>query len=210
MGVDDSNDCKQPRHTALNHAEEREYAGFGIRAFARILDLALYSSISVALWMTILSVLSVIGQTGFPANEGGRNIIGWTLMPAASLIAPVVFSIGMLLAWATGTGICGMTLGKYICGLIVQKENGSPIRFGDALKREIAYCLDSVFYGMVGYLTMRDSDRRQRLGDRWAHTVVVERSSVSEMALPSRRRIIVGIGFSGLLFLVAFGTIMLV
>lgn len=91
--------------------------------------------------------------------------------------------------WVTGTlgftaynVICltvhGSTLGKQILSIVVVQENGTRCRLIPAIIREFGYFVDSFFFGLVGYSAMQGSVMEQRYGDRWAHTVVRERSDV--------------------------------
>jgi uncharacterized RDD family membrane protein YckC len=72
----------------------------------------------------------------------------------------------------------GWTPGKRIIGLRVANEDGSRIGFRGALVRNLVRPLDAeypvgVFLGAFLVMTSR---RRQRLGDRWARTLVVQDS----------------------------------
>jgi uncharacterized RDD family membrane protein YckC len=86
------------------------------------------------------------------------------------------FAYHFLLEWALG-----WTPGKRILGLRVAALDGSPVGFRGALLRNLSRILDAeyplaVFLG--GFLLMT-SARRQRLGDRWGRTLVVQDAPVS-------------------------------
>jgi len=52
--------------------------------------------------------------------------------------------------------------------------SGVPISFLQSLKRRVFDPIDLfVFFGLVGYLTVKNSDRHQRVGDIVAGTIVV-------------------------------------
>jgi uncharacterized RDD family membrane protein YckC len=53
--------------------------------------------------------------------------------------------------------------------------DGSPITYGAAFVRTILLIIDLLFAGLVGAILIWTSDKKQRLGDRLAHTVVVKK-----------------------------------
>jgi uncharacterized RDD family membrane protein YckC len=62
--------------------------------------------------------------------------------------------------------------------MVVVKEDASPCGVNAGLIRSLAYMIDSLFFGLVAYLQMNKSPQQQRLGDRWAGTIVVRRASL--------------------------------
>ena len=68
----------------------------------------------------------------------------------------------------------GQTPGKRALGLRVIRENGYPIRAGDAVVRNLIRILDAPPLGaVVGSLVMLCNDRAKRIGDFAAGTIVV-------------------------------------
>ncbi|WP_338729360.1 RDD family protein [Haladaptatus sp. DJG-WS-42] len=67
----------------------------------------------------------------------------------------------------------GQTIGKRLFGIKVVKENGEACNMGSALVRNLLEIIDGLFYYLVGFIVMAMSDKRQRIGDRLAGTVVV-------------------------------------
>lgn len=67
----------------------------------------------------------------------------------------------------------GKTLGKHLFGIKVVTENGDRCGYVDSLVRNVLQIVDGFFYYAVGLVLMASSDKRQRLGDRVADTVVV-------------------------------------
>jgi len=69
-------------------------------------------------------------------------------------------------------GIWGRTLGKACLGLRVVADKGGRVSFGAAIKRHLLDFIDLIYFGTVAIaVTSRGTPRR--LGDRWAHTLVV-------------------------------------
>lgn len=143
-------------------------AGFWIRAGARIVDtlygiaLGFLSGLFAGIVLVILEKSGLIAP-GWQSRLHGTNIAGW----GCGLL-------GGFLYHSLTEGIYGASLGKLIFRLRVVTENGGPIGMKQALLRSLAYYFDALFFGVVAYTAMRDSDLNQRYGDRWAHTVVVE------------------------------------
>jgi uncharacterized RDD family membrane protein YckC len=84
----------------------------------------------------------------------------------------------------------GSTLGKRVFSMAVVQESGLRCRLGPAIIRELGYFIDSLFFGLIGYLAMQKTYQEQRYGDQWAHTVVAARASVIPEQLRSNGRFI--------------------
>jgi uncharacterized RDD family membrane protein YckC len=54
----------------------------------------------------------------------------------------------------------------------VVQDDGSRCRPRSAIIRELAFFVDSFFFGAVGYTAMTANDQNKRHGDRWADTIV--------------------------------------
>jgi uncharacterized RDD family membrane protein YckC len=67
----------------------------------------------------------------------------------------------------------GYTVGKKVFGIKVVKETGEACTIGASIVRNLLRIIDGFFYYVVGFIFMAMSDKRQRLGDRIAGTVVV-------------------------------------
>ncbi len=71
-------------------------------------------------------------------------------------------------------GTYGQTIGKMALGLVVVTEGGDDVDYGSATIRTLLRVIDvlPVFY-LVGFVLLLVTDRKQRLGDIAADTVVV-------------------------------------
>jgi hypothetical protein len=75
----------------------------------------------------------------------------------------------------------GATVGKFATGTRVVRDDGARIDGTAAVIRNVARIVDVLpFAYLIGAIAVWTSSTRQRLGDRWASTVVVEASSVGE------------------------------
>ena len=73
-------------------------------------------------------------------------------------------------------GAFGATVGKVVLGIRVRALDGTRIGFGATAIRNLARVVDGFPYlipYLVGAIAVSRSDIDQRLGDRWAKTVVV-------------------------------------
>jgi len=88
-------------------------------------------------------------------------------------------------------GVAGATIGKFATGIRVVKGDGSKLDWSGAVIRNVARLIDVfpyVFPYLVGAIAVWSSPTKQRLGDRWANTVVVTKDSVpirGSMTYPS-------------------------
>ncbi len=115
---------------------------------------------------------------GEPNENGGYTISGF---PA---LIPILFwgimTVGFEL-WI------GSTIGNALVGLkpvsisnsidiqYIVEENGK-ISFGQSLKRHLLDPIDMFLFGFVAIVTIKNTDKNQRLGDIWANTIVIETS----------------------------------
>jgi uncharacterized RDD family membrane protein YckC len=126
-----------------------DYANLGSRIVAIIIDLIILSLVVViiALPLGLLAGLSAFMVL---------NVLVW------------------LLYFTYFEGTSGQTLGKKIMGIKVVKENGDQPSFMDALIRTILRIIDGIAFYLVGFIVILVSEKKQRLGDMAAGTIVVE------------------------------------
>lgn len=104
---------------------------------------------------------------GEPNNEGGYSVTG-----ILSLI-PFVF---WFLIIALTEVFLGATLGNALVGLKPQsltKSNGE-LSLSQSIKRHLLDPIDMFPFGLIAIITIKNTDRNQRLGDIWAKTIVTE------------------------------------
>lgn len=120
---------------------------------------------------------------GEPNEDGGYTING---LPA---LVPILF-------WGIMTvGIeqfFGATLGNLLVGLkpvSIRKASGSQnfgetykkLTFGQSLKRHLLDPIDMSFFGIIGIITINNTNQNQRLGDIWANTIIVKKSTAKKI-----------------------------
>lgn len=146
----------------------------GSRIGAQIVD----NIITVmVLYVPILVFGMIGGSTGEGGFAAGMGLFG--LLIGVVLAAGYHFLLEGL--WE------GYTVGKKLFGILVVKESGEPCDIGASVLRNILDIIDSLFYYAIGFIFMAMSDKRQRLGDRLAGTVVVSESSVPDGVTASQQ-----------------------
>lgn len=162
-------------------------AGFWIRAFARIIDMAYNLCIAFVAGMFGTVVLIFMARMGWLVSGWNDRLHQFSFGALAlGFIAPLVYNFAC-------EGIHGATLGKLLCGIRVVRENKKPCNARGALLRSIAYLWDCQFLGAVAYTRMQKSPFNQRYGDAWGRTIVLKES---ELAPESKRDL--GFFFFGL------------
>jgi uncharacterized RDD family membrane protein YckC len=164
----------------------RAGVGFMYRAGAQIIDLILHNLLTVSVGLGIgitmgfMAVLLKTSSAQLTAKLQETNVVDYVF----PLIGYAVYHI-------VCEGFHGATLGKRVLGIHVVQEDGSPCSLGAAVIRSLVFYLDAAFFGLVAAASMRASELRQRYGDKWAHTVVVERAQLSQFDWSSRGGFIV-------------------
>lgn len=151
-------------------------AGIPIRGLARLIDLG---------FIFLLNTVSAV----FGLGRGITFALG--ALPFARyydtfLIAFLSGLITFLIYETILEGWYGATVGKYVTGLVVVKENGTPCDVRSAFYRAFGMTVDGLFLGLIGVMIMRQSPLRQRRGDKWAHTLVIKRNELPQGYLKPR------------------------
>jgi len=176
----------------------RAYAGepgaiegvtFWPRVAARVIDLIVHSALAFLTGIFFV-VMVVIAAAGHPSPLLVARV-------RHTGIAVFVFSLlGSIVYELICEGVHGSTLGKLVLGMAVVQEDGTPCRISSASIRSVAYLVDSLFFGLIGYMEMQGTPQMQRHGDEWAHTVVCKRSAIQVRNLRSGGRFIVALLFA--------------
>jgi uncharacterized RDD family membrane protein YckC len=57
---------------------------------------------------------------------------------------------------------------------VVKEADGSPITYEQSAVRNILRIIDAIIFYLIGAILIWSSDKKQRLGDRLGHTIVVK------------------------------------
>ncbi|MBV9455309.1 MAG: RDD family protein [Rubrobacter sp.] len=122
----------------------------------------------VVLGIPFWLISSLFGTTS--ATNGGT--------PSASMsgMATLLYVVIFLLYYILMEGYLGQTLGKMLLGIkVVREDNDGVPGLGAATIRTLMRIIDGLFAYLVGFIAVMTSAKRQRLGDRAAHTLVVRK-----------------------------------
>jgi uncharacterized RDD family membrane protein YckC len=140
-------------------------AGVGRRAAAVIVDLVVMSP-------ALFLVARVFGHSTMVVTPAGRTY-NYTMD-----LSGLVFSMLVIVVYhIVLEGLFGRTVGKLVTGLVVVKDDGSPVDLGAALVRNLLRVVDGFFFYLVAAIAVWASPTHQRFGDKAAHTMVVRRAS---------------------------------
>ena len=105
----------------------------------------------------------------------GTFHISTTPNPLAG-VGSVISALVVLFYFTFLLGAYGQTLGMVAMKIKVVKEDGSKISYVDALARSLLLIIDAIPFVipfLLGAILIWASDKRQRIGDHVAHTVVI-------------------------------------
>jgi uncharacterized RDD family membrane protein YckC len=88
-----------------------------------------------------------------------------TLLALVLIITPVYFTIL--------EGVVGKTIGKYIMGIKVVMTYGGKLTLSASIIRNLVRLLDLFIFFMPGVISMALSEKNQRMGDRYAKSMVI-------------------------------------
>jgi uncharacterized RDD family membrane protein YckC len=122
----------------------------------------------VVLGIPFWLVSSLFGTTS--VNNGANANASMSGM--ATLLSVGIF----LLYYILMEGYLGQTLGKMLLGIKVVREDTDDVPgLSAATIRTLMRIIDGLFGYLVGFIAVMASAKRQRLGDRAAHTLVVRK-----------------------------------
>ncbi|MDD2756018.1 MAG: RDD family protein [Methanothrix sp.] len=137
-----------------NTIETREYQGIGIRLVSLIID-----NIIVGI------IIGAIGS-GMGFGMMTQRMVPWWI----GLLYFVIY-VGY---FTLLEGSKGQTIGKMVTKIKVVREDGGQIDMNQALTRNILRIIDGLFAYLIGAILIWRSDKKQRLGDNIAKTIVIK------------------------------------
>jgi uncharacterized RDD family membrane protein YckC len=145
-----------------SEATPLEPAGIALRFVAVLLD-------TIIVFLPLFAVVGLLTGGGYSEHGPGYTNVGIDIGGGAFLLA-LAIGIGYYVA---SEALTGMTVGKGMVGIRVVGEEDGRITFGAAVVRNLVRLVDGFLFYLVAFVFALQSPRRQRLGDRVAHTVVV-------------------------------------
>lgn len=132
-------------------------SNIGPRVIATIIDYILIFSLT----------LIYVYEFGEPSEKGGYHVSG------LKGLVPIVFWFLYLpfAEWKFGS-----TLGHWTVGLKIIAENDEKLTLGKTIKRRLSDIIDiSWCFGLVAFIMVKSTDKKQRCGDIIAKTLVIKR-----------------------------------
>lgn len=132
------------------------YIGLGRRFVAWLID----------------ALITGLAWVAFAETESGDGTysIAWR---GADFVLPMLITLAYFVLLE---GTLGATIGKVVVGSRVRALDGTRIGIGAAAVRNLVRVVDAFPYVipyLVGAIAVSRSETKQRLGDRWAKTVVI-------------------------------------
>lgn len=143
--------------------ETIQYQGIGIRLAAQIVDGIIF-----------IVLFSIVGWS-IASIYGGLTPTGFHLTGAPAFLAMGILFVIWLAYFTILEGITEATVGKMVCKIKVVKEDGSPCDLYTSFMRNILRIVDIIGIYLVGAIFIARSDKKQRLGDRVAKTIVIKK-----------------------------------
>jgi uncharacterized RDD family membrane protein YckC len=139
-------------------------AGIAVRGVAAFIDL-------IVVYVILYVVAAFSGNT---TAGGGFAMSG----------APFLIGVTLSLSYYTVLeATLGASLGKLATNLcVVMAADGAPIRWRESIVRNVLRLIDGFVLYAIGFVSICFTQRRQRLGDLAAGTMVVRRASRTSAA----------------------------
>jgi len=152
--------------TNFTTAELKTESNIGKRILAGFIDYLL-------IYVLILTFFFTFGET----NTDGEYIISG-LSVLIQVFIWFIITVGIEIGF-------GATLGNSIVGLRAIPINGINRRltFGESFIRHLLDPIDMFLFGLVGIISINNSERNQRVGDLMAKTIVVSSKYLAEIKM---------------------------
>jgi len=147
-----------------------QYRSVGVRLVALIIDVII-AGIIAAVFSSPLQT-PVVNSANF---TNGSFHISTAANPLAG-VGSIISALVVLFYFTLLMGAYGQTVGMMAMKIKVVKEDGTKIGYVDALVRSLLLIIDAIPWiipFLLGAILIWTSDKRQRIGDRVAQTVVV-------------------------------------
>jgi len=138
------------------------YASVGSRIAAIIIDSIIILIVSGIIAIPLGVSATLVSSMGSPMN--------FAFIGTFAVLNFVLW----ILYFTYFEGSSGQTLGKKALGIKVVKETGKKLTYTDAFIRTILRIIDSIGAYILGLIVILVSQKKQRIGDLAAHTVVVK------------------------------------
>ena len=90
------------------------------------------------------------------------------------LLGSLLWIVFFLVYYVYMEGSRGQTIGKMLTRIKVVSEDGGKINMNQALIRNVLRIIDAIAFYLVGAVLIWRSEKKQRLGDSVAKTIVIK------------------------------------
>ena len=156
---------------------QASYEGVAIRFVAILIDWIIIGVITSIINIPLTFggimnnvVVTVNNATGQVTVSGGPSAALWGWVGLVGLAVPFLY-------FTLLQGKYGQSVGMMAVKIKVVNEDGSPIDYGAAAVRTVLTIIDAIPYFvpyLLGAILIWSSDKKQRLGDKVAHTIVIK------------------------------------
>jgi uncharacterized RDD family membrane protein YckC len=168
---------------------EYDVAGIGSRSAAALIDVAIQAATLGLLAILLIFLGRQVGLSASSLERTGGAVLAYAVFAALIVVAVFAILFGYYILFEIVWN--GQTPGKRAFGLRVLRENGYPVRSGDAVVRNLVRVIDGPPFGAaIGLMVMLFNERSRRLGDFAAGTIVVRegtRRTVSALSTGAGR-----------------------
>jgi uncharacterized RDD family membrane protein YckC len=156
-----------PSPPTIRPTQLDDFADLGSRIIAGIVDYIIVGIVAAILFFAIFTPWMMISRPRLGMMAG----FGWGWFGGMFLIQFVLW----LMYFSYFEGTSGQTIGKRIVHVKVTKEDGLRCDLGSALVRNILRIIDHLpFLYILGIILIAVTNKKQRLGDMLARTIVVK------------------------------------
>ncbi|MFI5843947.1 RDD family protein [Catenuloplanes sp. NPDC051500] len=107
-------------------------------------------------------------------TETAASTAGTSSMAAMSPTGTALYGVFAIAYYVVMEALAGRTAGKMLTGIrIVDEATGNAPSWGQAILRTLLRIVDGFFGYLVGFVVVLSNDRRRRVGDMVAKTLVV-------------------------------------
>ncbi len=164
-----------------------DVAGIGSRSAAALIDTAIQVA-TIALLTVVIALLGrLVGVSALALDAPDAGTLPFAVLLAVFVVCVFAILFGYYVLFEIVWN--GQTPGKRVLGLRVLRENGYPLRPGDATVRNLVRIVDGPPFGaVVGLTVMLFNKQARRLGDFAAGTIVVRegtRRGVAALTAPA-------------------------
>jgi uncharacterized RDD family membrane protein YckC len=147
-------------------------ADVGSRIVAGLIDYIILGIIAaVVFFLAFAPMLMIHGHFGMMGQGWGPSMFGWGWIGGIFVLQFILW----IIYFTYFEGTSGQTFGKKLAHIKVVKDDGEKCDFGAALIRNLLRIVDRLpFIYIIGIILILVTNKKQRLGDMLAKTIVVK------------------------------------